>query len=163
MLRKGGMMVVDPDAIAREEQIPPIAAGRVALRRIRNELSAKRSFAFETTLAGSWALGTMRDARVAGYRVTLTYIGTSDVEINLARIRARVLTGGHDVAAADVRRWYGRSMARAAAAAALAHEVAIYDNSSEAMQLVAERDIDGSSLRFAVPRWAVALVESVLR
>jgi len=57
MLRKGGMMVVDPDAIAREEQIPAIAAGRVALRRIRNELSAKRSFAFETTLAGSWAFG----------------------------------------------------------------------------------------------------------
>ncbi len=156
-------MVVDPDAIAREDGVSAIAAGRAALRRIRDGLRLHRSFGFETTLAGTWALGTMSDARAAGYRVTLTYIGTADVEINLARIRARVTMGGHDVPAADVRRRYGRSLARAAAAATLAHEVAIYDNSTAAMVLIAERDLDGSSLRRNVPEWAKALVESVLR
>ncbi|HET6181070.1 MAG TPA: hypothetical protein VFE61_29395 [Candidatus Sulfotelmatobacter sp.] len=63
----------------------------------------------ETTLAGKNYLRMMLDARVRGYEVVLVYIGTESVEINLARIKNRVLAGGHDVPEVDVRRRYERS------------------------------------------------------
>jgi predicted ABC-type ATPase len=46
----------------------------------------------------------MRTARAKGFDVVLVYIGTEDVEINLARIAKRVQGGGHDVPEVDVRR-----------------------------------------------------------
>ena len=58
----------------------------------------------------------MLDAHRFGFEIVLVYIGTNNVETNLARIRARVLAGGHDVPEADVRRRYGRSLANLALA-----------------------------------------------
>ena len=43
----------------------------------------------------------MLDAKARGFEVRLVYIGTENVEINLARIRNRVLAGGHDVPEKD--------------------------------------------------------------
>jgi predicted ABC-type ATPase len=40
-------------------------------------------------------------ARTLGFEIVLVYIGTEKVEINLARIAQRVLSGGHDVPEAD--------------------------------------------------------------
>jgi hypothetical protein len=51
----------------------------------------------------------MIDARARGFEVVLVYIGTENVELNLARIRDRVLAGGHNVPDKDVRRRYTRS------------------------------------------------------
>ena len=53
----------------------------------------------------------MLAARNRGFEIVLIYIGTEDVEINLTRIRNRVLAGGHDVPEEDVRRRYKRSFA----------------------------------------------------
>jgi predicted ABC-type ATPase len=50
----------------------------------------------------------MLEARSTGFELVLVYIGTQNVEINLARIRNRVLAGGRDVPEADVRRRYER-------------------------------------------------------
>ncbi len=50
----------------------------------------------------------MIDARAHGFEVVLVYIGTENVELNLARIRDRVLAGGHNVPEPDVRRRYKR-------------------------------------------------------
>ena len=62
------------------------------------------SFVVETTLAGKHYLRMMVDVRNGGFEVVLVCIGTENVEINLARIRNRVLAGGHDVPEGDVRR-----------------------------------------------------------
>jgi hypothetical protein len=51
----------------------------------------------------------MVEAKSRGFEVVLIYIGTESVEINLARIKNRVLQGGHDVPEKDVRRRYQRS------------------------------------------------------
>jgi predicted ABC-type ATPase len=105
----------------------------------------------------------MSEARTRAYRIAFAYIGTSDVRINLERIRSRVATGGHDVPGGDVRRRYERSLDRAGAALAFADVAFVYDNSGSEMALVAARDEQGARVHGNVPRWAVALVESVLR
>ena|SRR5271165_4663541 len=59
------------------------------------------------------------------------YIGTESVEINLARIKNRVLAGGHNVPEPDVRRRYKRSFANLLAACQRADHIILFDNSTE--------------------------------
>ena len=112
MLRK--IPLLDPDAIGETPQAAlagtaPIAAARQVLRAARGHIRDCESFAVETTLAGQGYMQMMLDARARGFEIVLIYIGTERVEINLARIRDRVLGGGHDVPEEDVRRRYERS------------------------------------------------------
>ena len=107
--------VLDPDAIANTLQatassLLPIEAARQVLKSASEHLDKGQSFAVETTLSGKNYLRMMLDARERGFEIVLVYIGTENVEINLARIRDRVLAGGHDVPELDVRRRYKRSL-----------------------------------------------------
>ena len=106
--------LLDPDAIANTIQATtstlfPIASARQVLKSAAEHLHRTESFAVETTLVGKNYLQMMVDARNCGFEIMLVYIGTERVEINLERIRNRVLAGGHDVPEADVRRRYKRS------------------------------------------------------
>jgi predicted ABC-type ATPase len=106
--------VFDPDTISNTLQSEvkttfPIAGARQVLESAKDHLARSKSFAVETTLAGKNYLRMMIEARNVGFEIGLVYIGTDNVEINLARIRDRVLAGGHDVPENDVRRRYQRS------------------------------------------------------
>jgi predicted ABC-type ATPase len=105
--------LLDPDTfrkpISPASTASPIAAGREVLRLAREYLERHRSFSIETTLSGKNYLEMMIGARTLGFEIVLVYIGTEKVEINLSRIAQRVLSGGHDVPEADVRRRFGRS------------------------------------------------------
>jgi predicted ABC-type ATPase len=109
-----GIPLLDPDALANTLQasapaLLPVAAARHVLKSAREHLEKAESFAVETTLAGRNYLQMMLEARNRGFEIVLVYIGTENVEINLARIGNRVLGGGHDVPEHDVRRRYRRS------------------------------------------------------
>ena len=106
---------MDPDAIANTLYVtpsssPPIAAARQVLTSAAEHLKPRESFGVETTLAGRNYLHMMLEAHDRGFEIVLVYIGTENVEINVARIRNRVLAGGHDVPEKDVRRRYMRSL-----------------------------------------------------
>lgn len=112
MLRR--IPLLDPDAIGKTLQAAlaaaaPIAAARQVLIAAKGHIRDTESFAVETTLSGQGYLQMMAAARTRGFEVVLIYIGTESVEINLGRIRNRVLAGGHDVPEEDVRRRYQRS------------------------------------------------------
>jgi predicted ABC-type ATPase len=96
--------LVDPDAIARKGGLTPIGGGRAALALIESTIARRGSLLVETTLAGRNAFRYIAAARSSGYLMQLLYIGTEDVSIDLRRIRERVVRGGHDIPAADVRR-----------------------------------------------------------
>lgn len=111
----------------------------------------------ETTLAGKHYLQMMVDARIRGFEVLLVYIGTENVEINLARIRNRVLAGGHDVPESDVRRRYRRSFGNLPTAIQRADHTILFDNSAEeGYRLVAVLGPSASQWFGPVPRWAKA-------
>jgi predicted ABC-type ATPase len=113
------------------------------------------NFAVETTLAGKRYLQMMVDARVRGFEVVLVYIGTENVEINLARIRNRVLAGGHDVPETDVRRRYQRSFENLPMAMERANHTILFDNSTEeGYRLVAVLGQAGNQWFEPVPDWA---------
>ena len=118
-------------------------------------LREAQSFAVETTLAGKNYLRMMLEARRGGFEIVLVYIGTEDVGINLARIRNRVLAGGHDVPPEDVRRRYERSFANLPIAIKRADHTILFDNSTEeGYRLVAILSPTESQWLTAPPNWA---------
>jgi len=101
--------VLDSDSIAKTLQPTastafPIAGARQVLKSANDHLHRAKSFAVETTLSGKNYLRMMLDAHRFAFEIVLVYIGTDNVEINLGRIRDRVLAGGHNVPETDVRR-----------------------------------------------------------
>ena len=156
--------VLDPDAIARTLQATgenggsSIDAGRAVLAMASKLLEANQSFLVETTLSGNTYLRMMHRAKALGYVVVLLYVGTSDVSINLQRVRQRVKRGGHDVPEEDQLRRYPRSLANFETAFSLADEAVVFDNSTAKGHVrVAEKSKEGVVLFQEPPVWAAFL------
>ena len=152
--------VLDPDSIGMPLQPTssttfPIEGARQVLRSANDHLHRAESFAVETTLSGKNYLRMMLDARRFGFEIVLVYIGTDNVEINLGRIRDRVLAGGHNVPEADVRRRYGRSLANLPIAVKRADHTILFDNSTdEGYRMVAILSPTESRWLNPRPAWA---------
>jgi predicted ABC-type ATPase len=156
--------LLDPDVIGKTLQttLPrtfPIAAARQVLTAAREHVRNGKTFAIETTLSGKNYLQMMLDARAHGFEVVLVYIGTENVEINLARIRNRVLAGGHNVPEEDVRRRYKRSFGNLPTAIERADHTILFDNSKDTdrgYRRVAVLGLSGNQWFEPIPEWAVA-------
>jgi len=151
--------LLDPDAFANTLQASasalfPMAAARHVLKYAGEHLKKAESFAVETTLAGKNYLQMMLEARNRGFEIMLVYIGTENVEINLARIRNRVLAGGHDVPEEDVRRRYKRSFENLQIAIRRADHAILFDNSTEdGYRLIAILSTTGNQWFEPKPPW----------
>lgn len=130
--------VLDPDAIAVDLQaesdtiLSNVEAGKELIRSAEAFLAGRVSFSVETTLSGGTYLRMLARARELGYRTRLFYIGTESVDINIVRIQARVLMGGHDVPREDQIRRYPRSFKNLRPAIALSDAGVLFDNSTDA-------------------------------
>jgi len=87
-------------------------------------------FAFETTLGAIPAL--LRGAAQKGIEVYVWYAGLSSPELHLARVKARVKKGGHDIPEADIRRRYEHSRLNLIDLLPLLAALRVYDNSADA-------------------------------
>ena len=115
-------------------------AGRLMLEEI--ELSMRRGvdFGFETTLSGRTYLRVIQRLKEGGYQVHFFYLWVASVELALARIRERVLRGGHDVPEAVVRRRFDRSITNFLVHyRLLADRWILFDNSSPKPTIVASQ------------------------
>lgn len=106
---------VNADDIARglagfAPELVAVRAGRIMLERLRDLVHDRSDFAFESTLAGLSAQNIIERCRDAGYRITLAYLWLPSAELAEARVRQRVLAGGHDIPTADIRRRWRRSL-----------------------------------------------------
>jgi predicted ABC-type ATPase len=126
---------VNADDIARElrisgDPVPDRTAFHHA-RRLRNELrEARNSLAYETVLSHPSGLVDLELFRRAGYHVTLVVVTTSDAEINVGRVRGRVLAGGHDVEPGKIRSRHARFHRFLPVAAELANAAWIFEASA---------------------------------
>ena len=81
-----------------------LRAGRLTLEMIEGYVERGESFAFETTLSGRVYARMIPGWRARGYRVQLYFLRLPTPEMALARVRNRVMEGGHAVPEAVVRR-----------------------------------------------------------
>lgn len=165
-----GVPVLDPDAIARAlnpgapERVA-IQAARDVLARQRAYIAERRSFAVETTLAGTAILRQMEDARQQGFVVHLIYIGVESVQIAIDRIAIRVAKGGHHIPDEDVQRRYVRSLSHLRAGIERADEVTVVDNTlDEGPRAVVTMAQGQITLRAeTMPRWVAAALGEIVR
>lgn len=106
------------------------ASGLAAEER-RGAIERRRSFITETVFSHPSKTELVRDAKAAGYRVTLHIILIPE-ELAVARVANRVQHGGHDVPETKVRGRYVRLWTHLAQSIGLADEAYIYDNSRAA-------------------------------
>jgi predicted ABC-type ATPase len=85
-------------------------AGRLTLEEIEAQAKRGEDFGFETTLSGKGHQEVLRGLKRRGFEVNIFYLWVPSAELTLARIKERVLRGGHDVAEAVVRRRFEKSL-----------------------------------------------------
>ncbi len=94
-----GLSPFDPGSVS-------VQASRLMLLRIRYLLRRKEDFSIETTLATRSLLKMITEAQAEGYSVTLLYFWLNSPDLAVARVKARVAAGGHNIPEETVRRRY---------------------------------------------------------
>lgn len=101
-------------------------------RQLEKAITERLSFAFETTLGGTTIPGLLAKAADTGLEVRIWYAGLSSPELHIARVRARVGKGGHDIPEATIRLRYANSQLHLVELLPKLTELRMFDNSAEA-------------------------------
>jgi predicted ABC-type ATPase len=94
-----GLSPFDPDRAS-------IEASRYMLLKIRYMMDRGKDFTVETTLATRSLKKLILRAQKQGYTVTVLYFWLNSPELAIARVKARVAAGGHNVPEPVIRRRY---------------------------------------------------------
>ncbi|HEY0349468.1 MAG TPA: zeta toxin family protein [Pyrinomonadaceae bacterium] len=141
MLIEQGVEYFNPDAAAAliAEANPGItledaqsAAWYEGRRLLERAIAERLQFAFETTLGGTTITELLERAIASGIEVRIWYVGLDSVERHIARVRARVEAGGHDIPEERIRERYIRSRLNLIRLMPKLTELRVYDNSKEA-------------------------------
>ncbi len=136
--------------IAESEGLPLDVANLAAVQRIEtwleSSIDAYQTIGVETVLSSPKYQRLVLAARSRGFEVRMIYVVLMSAEMQLARIRERVASGGHDVPEDKVRSRRTRSFEQLAWFAQHVDQLWIYDNS------VGEPDLIGI-------KWEGTLVE----
>ncbi len=81
-----------------------VKAMRLMAEAMHDRARHRRDFAVESTLSGRAYERLIREWKTAGYEVRIVYLRVDTVELAIARVRARVAQGGHDVPEDVIRR-----------------------------------------------------------
>lgn len=161
-------IVIDSDHIAMQinpqnPRLADIEAGRKAIELFRFAIKQHIDFSMESTLSGNSILQRMKKAKENGFYVHLNYIGVNSVEINLARVKARVKNGGHFIAEDVVRSRYQISLDNLFLALPYCNEIFIYDNSSVGPELIFQLK-DNQIMQFSefMPSWCNDVLNKLL-
>lgn len=143
--------MVNADDFARRinphrPEVASTAAGRQVLLRLNELIEQRQNFSYETTLSSNQALGMMRKAREAGFRVELAFVLLRSADLNIARVKQRVALGGHDIPTSTILRRYDKAFENLPRAMSIAHQVIFYDNTE--MQLKTLLRIDGKRVEY---------------
>ena len=132
----GGINPFRPDSAA-------FSAGRLMLSMIHEYVRRGESFAFETTLSGRSFARSIPYWQEQGYRVKLFFLRLPTPEMAIARVRQRVLVGGHNVPESIIRRRFHAGLRNFRTIYQdLVDDWAVYDNSGNVPTLV---DMGGRS------------------
>jgi predicted ABC-type ATPase len=100
-------------------------------------LKTARTFSFETVFSHPDKVKFINIANKKGYRTYLYFVSTISPEINIERIKQRVLEGGHEVPEDKIRERYYRSLKNLRPAIQQSYRTFIFDNSGKGLNLLA--------------------------
>ena len=186
LLEREGLTWYNPDAFARElraatgcdQETANAHAWQESVRRLDQAIADGTNYAFETTLGGHTVVSKILDA-TRTHDVLIWFCGLSTPEQHIARVKARVAAGGHDIPEAKIRERYPRALLNLIDLMPHLAYLQVYDNSAEADadgtvpdpllvleiengQVVRPAHDDLKALQRA-PDWAKPLLEAALR
>jgi predicted ABC-type ATPase len=108
---------------------------------LREEMAARgASFSFETVMSHRSKVEFFARARTAGYKTYLYFVCTNSAELNVARVRSRVASGGHSVPEHKIRERYHRCLDLAPEVIKHSYRAYVFDNSGPEPVWLAEFD-----------------------
>jgi len=184
MLRRRRVEYFNPDEAARRilaantgisQTQANGAAWHEGRRLLERAIAERLDFAFETTLGGRTITGLLERAAAEGIEVRVWYVGLTSPALHVARVRARVAKGGHDIPEPRIRERYDASRLNLIRLLPSLIELWVYDNSRAADPhagvapeprlvlhlrrgaIVGTRDLSGT------PEWAKAIVAAAIK
>jgi predicted ABC-type ATPase len=145
-IRRRGADYFNPDEAARairaadpslSQADANAAAWHEGKRLLLRAIAERKSHAFETTLGGETITGLLEKAAEAGIEVRVWYVGLASPALHVARVRARVAKGGHDIPEDVIRARYDQSRAHLVRLMPRLTELRVFDNSAPARPLPA--------------------------
>lgn len=101
-------------------------------RLLERAIEERLQFAFETTLGGNTIPRLLERALDAGIQLHVWYVGLNSAELHIARVRERVVRGGHDIPEAKIRERFDSSRINLIRLLSRLTELRVYDNSEDA-------------------------------
>ena len=144
-------------------------------RLLQRAIAERLDFAFETTLGGTTIPRLLDTACAAGIEVRVWFVGLSSPELHIARVRARVAAGGHDIPEAKIRERFVASRLNLIRLLPKLTELRVYDNSADGDPIsggvpqprlivhVADGTVRERCALKDVPDWAKPIVLAALR
>jgi predicted ABC-type ATPase len=144
-------------------------------RLLERAIAEGQDFVLETTLGGNTMTRMLGEAARRDIEVHVWYVGLASLALHLARIRARVRRGGHDIPEADVRRRHHHSRLNLVHLLPRLASLKLYDNSADAdpaaglrplpvLVLDLERGVIRNPIDLAqAPEWAKPIVMAALK
>lgn len=121
---------VNADEIKKHIKCSDIEAAKLAEEQREMLLSENKNFCFETVLSTDRNLKLLKRAKDKGYFIKCFYILTADPAINVARVKLRVLSGGHDVPEDKVISRYDKALNLIPELVSVCDICNIYDNTT---------------------------------
>jgi len=133
---------VNADDIKRHRSCTDLEAAQEAELLRESLLSTRKDFTFETVLSTERNLILLEKAKMLGYYIKSVFVLTADVELNVQRVKARVLKGGHDVPKDKIRSRYNKSLRMLKRLSALSDGCIVVDN-TDRPEIIYKKDDDG--------------------
>lgn len=123
------ILAVNPGATLSDANAAAWVQGRRLLERA---IAERLDYAFETTLGGTSITRLLGAAMDAGLEVHVRYVGLEGPDLHIARVRARVALGGHDIPEVKIRERYEHSRRNLIRLLPRLTDLTVFDNSVEA-------------------------------
>jgi predicted ABC-type ATPase len=185
LLEQQGLSWFNPDTFARElvaasgcnQETANARAWAEGMRRLDEAVASGRSHAFETTLGGR-TIAARLAAATRTHDVMIWFCGLASPDLHVARVRARVEAGGHDIPESKIRERYPQALQNLITLMPDVAHLRVYDNSAQVQRgdpipdPVLVLDVQDGRLTWPAaddldalrrtPQWAKALLEVAL-
>jgi len=131
-LARAGFHFINADVLAREMDLDPYEAARIAGELREALVKRRKSFVFETVFSDPVGdkVNFMKGAAEEGYTLSLCFIGVDSPETSEERVAMRVSQGGHDVPTEKLISRFSRTMANLKKGLLDLPLVHVYDNTN---------------------------------
>jgi len=139
--KENNLYFLNADELAKSYN-SQIKAGKIFFKKLDELIKQDKSFIIETTLSGKYLTKYIKIAKRNGFVVKLIYLFLETPEVNILRVKQRVLKGGHNVDKKDIiRRFYRSKEMFWNIYKDLVDEWVVYYNSDEYFEKIADNKI----------------------